>query len=77
MASDTVVSGMLLGMSPKLSSQILVLLSIAYGVTVALLAVLGAGRAVGLFAFIGASVLGLLWVARSFFMKRPTGDDQA
>jgi len=57
-------------MTPETSSRILVLLSMAFGVTVGALAILGSG-AVGAFAAIGGMVLGLLWVARSFFMKRP------
>lgn len=48
----------------------MVLLSMVFGVAVAALAISDSG-AVGLFAVIGGMVLGLLWIARSFFMKRP------
>ncbi len=57
-------------MTAKLSAQILILLSMAFGITVAVLAIVGSD-AVALVAFLGASVLGLLWVARGFFAKRP------
>jgi len=57
-------------MTPELSSRILVLLSVVFGITVASLAILGSD-AVGPFAAIGGMVLGLLWVARSLFVGRP------
>lgn len=57
-------------MTPQTSSHILVLLSMAYGIVVAVLAMSGSGG-VGIFAAIGGMVLGLLWVARSMFMRRP------
>jgi len=56
--------------TPETSSRILVLLSMAFGIAVGALAITGSG-AVGVFAAIGGMVLGFLWVARSFFMKRP------
>lgn len=40
-----------------------------FGIIVAALSIAGSG-AVGIFAVIGAMVLGLLWTARSMFMKR-------
>lgn len=48
----------------------MVLLSMLFGIGVAVLAIAGSS-AVGVFAVIGAMVLGLLWTARSMFMKRP------
>lgn len=57
-------------MTPQSSSRILVLLSMAFGITVGALAIAGSG-AVGTFAAIGGMVLGFLWVARSMLMKRP------
>ncbi len=57
-------------MTPHTSSRILVLLSMAFGVAVGALAIVGSG-AVGAFAAIGGMVLGLLWAARSMLMKRP------
>lgn len=56
-------------MNPKTSSRILVLLSMAYGITIGILAALGSDAMVT-FATIGAPVLGLLWVARGMFVKR-------
>jgi hypothetical protein len=56
-------------MTPQQSTRILVLLSMAYGIAIAALAIAGSG-AVGIFAIIGAMVLGLCWTARSMFMKR-------
>jgi len=55
-------------MTPQTSARIMVLLSMAYGITVGALAIAGAG-VVGIVAIVGAMVLGFLWVARSFFMK--------
>jgi membrane associated rhomboid family serine protease len=62
--------GEALGMSAHTSSRIMVLLSVCFGIVVAVLAMTDSG-AVGLFAAIGGMVLGLLWVARSMFMKHP------
>ncbi len=58
-------------MTRETSSRILVLLSMAYGLTIAILAIAGVGG-IGLFAVIGAMVLGFLWTARSFLMRPPT-----
>ncbi len=60
-------------MNRQTSSHILVLLSMVYGMTVAILAMVNAGG-IGLFAAIGAMVLGLLWTARSLFIKPPDVD---
>jgi membrane associated rhomboid family serine protease len=60
---------MLCGMSRQLSSRVLVLLSMAFGIAVAVLGMSDSG-AVGGFAAIGGMVLGFLWVVRSFFAKR-------
>jgi membrane associated rhomboid family serine protease len=62
---------MLLAMSPQTSARILSMLSLVFGITVAAPAIFGSD-AVGIFAAIGGMVLGLLWVARSFFIKRPS-----
>jgi hypothetical protein len=55
-------------MTPAQSSRILVLVSMAYGLTIGALSIAGAN--VGIFAIIGAMVLGFLWFARSTFIKR-------
>jgi hypothetical protein len=47
----------------------MVLLSMVFGFTVGILAILNSS-AVGVFAAIGGMTLGLLWVARSMVMKR-------
>lgn len=52
----------------KLSAGIIVLLTIAYGFTVGVLAMQDSG-AVSTFASIGGMVLGLLWVARWMVAK--------
>jgi membrane associated rhomboid family serine protease len=57
-------------MTPQQTSRILVLLSIAFGGTIGILATLNSS-AVGIVAAIGGIVLGLLWVTRSFFTKDP------
>jgi len=54
-----------------MSARILVLLSMAFGLTIAVLATTDSGG-IALFAVIGGMVLGLLWTARSFFTKPPT-----
>ncbi len=58
-------------MTREMSARILVLLSMAFGLTIAVLAMTDSGG-IGLFAVIGGVVLGLLWTARSFFTKPPT-----
>ncbi len=58
-------------MTRETSARSLVLLSMAFGLTIAVLAVTGAGG-IGLFAVIGGMILGLLWTARSFFTKPPS-----
>lgn len=56
-------------MTPQTSSRIIVLLSMVFGCTVGVLAIVGSS-AVGLFAIIGGMTLGLLWTARAMLMKR-------
>ncbi len=51
-----------------MSARILVLLSMAFGLAIAVLAMTDSGG-IGLFAVIGGVLLGLLWTARSFFTK--------
>ncbi len=58
-------------MTRETSARILVLLSMAFGLTIAVLAMTGSGG-IGLFAVIGGMVLGLLRTARSFFTKPPS-----
>lgn len=58
-------------MTPQQSSRILALLSMAYGLTIGALAIADVGD-IGVFAIVGAMVLGFLWVARSMLMKRDT-----
>jgi len=55
--------------TPELSSRIMVLLSMAYGITIGALAMADSG-AVSIVASIGAMMLGLLWVARWMVTKR-------
>ncbi len=59
-------------MSPWLSARLLIVLSMVYGIVIAILAYLGS-RALGLVAMIGALVLGLLWVVRGLFTSRSPG----
>ena len=56
-------------MDPKLSSRVLVALSIAYGVTVAILGALDSS-AISVFAIVGALVLGGLWAVRGMLLRR-------
>ncbi len=56
-------------MTPQTTSRIMVLLSMAYGLSVGALAIADSGALSG-FTIIGAMVLGFLWFARSLFMKR-------
>lgn len=54
-------------------ARALVLLSILYGVVIAVLGAYAEG-AVGPFALVGALLLGLLWTARSILGRRPDQD---
>jgi len=56
-------------MSPRLSAQILITLSIAYSITIAILGFVGS-PGMTVFAFVGAVVIGGLWAIRSVFMNR-------
>jgi len=56
-------------MDPKLSSRVLVALSIAYGATVGILGMAGSG-AITAFAVIGALVLGAMWAIRGMLLRR-------
>jgi hypothetical protein len=51
-------------MNPKTSAQILIVLSIAYGVTIGILGALDSAATTTI-AIIGALVIGGLWVVRS------------
>jgi hypothetical protein len=57
------------GMNPKTSAQILIVLSIAYGVTIGILGALDSA-AISIVAIVGALVLGGLWVVRGI-VSRP------
>lgn len=59
---------MMADMDKKLGSKILVLLSMVYGGTIALLAAFGSGAMLPV-AMIGAMVLGVCWVAVGMFGK--------
>jgi hypothetical protein len=59
-------------MTPELSTRVLIALSICYGIAVAILGVLDS-PALGLFATIGAIVLGGLWALRGLFFGRRAG----
>jgi hypothetical protein len=56
-------------MSPMLATRILVLLSICYGIGVAILAALGSS-ALSTVAHIGALALGALWAVRGLLFGR-------
>jgi hypothetical protein len=56
-------------MDPKLSYRVLVALSVAYGITIGILATFGS-PAMTTVAVVGALVLGGLWVVRGLFVKR-------
>jgi hypothetical protein len=56
-------------MDPKVSGRIMRALSVAYGLTVGILAVADS-PAMAIFATVGAMVLGALWVMRGIFLKR-------
>jgi hypothetical protein len=55
-------------MDPKLSARLLIVLSICYGITVAILGALGSS-AIGIVAVVGALVLGGLWVVRGLLSR--------
>jgi hypothetical protein len=54
-------------MNPKTSAQVLIVLSIAYGVAIGILGALdsSATATIAIIAIIGALVIGALWVVRS------------
>jgi hypothetical protein len=55
-------------MEPKPSAKLLVVLSVCYGITVALLGALGSS-AIGIVAIVGALVIGGLWALRSILSR--------
>lgn len=59
-------------MTPQLYSRLLIVLSLCYGIAIAILGALGS-PAVGLAAMIGALVLGGLWALRGVFFGRRAG----
>jgi hypothetical protein len=56
-------------MNPKTSAQVLMIVSICYGILIAILGAVGSS-AVGLVAMIGALVVGALWVVRGILISR-------
>ena len=56
-------------MNPKTSARVLVTLSIAYGITIGILAIFDSGAMTAV-AIIGALVLGALWAVRGMFLRR-------
>ncbi|HEU4423657.1 MAG TPA: hypothetical protein VFR67_14080 [Pilimelia sp.] len=56
-------------MNPKLSFRLLVVLSICYGIAVAILGALGSA-ALTIVAVVGALVIGGLWAVRGVFAGR-------
>jgi hypothetical protein len=56
-------------MNPRLSALILTLLSIGYGMGVAILGAMNSG-ATGIVAMIGALILAALWVVRALLLRR-------
>jgi hypothetical protein len=56
-------------MGSKLSAPLLVILSICYGITVAILGALGSS-AIGIVAVVGALVVGGLWAVRGILTRR-------
>ncbi|MFB9441477.1 hypothetical protein Dvina_24795 [Dactylosporangium vinaceum] len=55
-------------MTPRLSLNIMLILSVCYGAAVAIVA-LTTDDLVGTVALIGGIVLGVLWTARSFLLR--------
>jgi hypothetical protein len=58
----------------SMSTRILVLLGMLYGITLAVLGYLGS-KQIGLVAVVGALLLGFLWAARSILGKKPSTKD--
>lgn len=56
-------------MDPKSSSRALVTLSLAYGITIGILAALDSSATTPV-AIIGALLLGVLWAVRGMLLKR-------
>ena len=59
-------------MSSILSSKVLIVASVCYGITIAILGA-ASSAAVGLVATIGALVIGGLWAVRGLFIHRSRG----
>ena len=60
-------------MNPKLTAQVLVVLSIVYGISVALLAIFHPS-ATQTFAIVGALAIGGLWAIRGVFLGRGSAE---
>jgi hypothetical protein len=56
-------------MDPRLSARLLVVLSLVYGGTVAILGALGSSALV-VFSIVGAVVIGVLWAVRGVFLPK-------
>jgi hypothetical protein len=59
-------------MKSILSTEVLVVASICYGIAIAILGVLGSS-AIALVATIGALILGGLWAIRGVLLRKPDG----
>ncbi|MEU0554158.1 hypothetical protein [Dactylosporangium sp. NPDC006015] len=55
-------------MNPRMSMNIMLVLSVCYGAAIAILAFLDSGG-LATFAVVGAIVLGALWTARGFLTR--------
>jgi Na+/serine symporter len=56
-------------MNPKTSARVLIIVSICYGILIAILGAVGSS-AVALVAMIGALVIGALWAVRGILINR-------
>jgi predicted membrane-bound mannosyltransferase len=56
-------------MNPKTSARVLIIVSVCYGLLIAILGAVGSS-AVALVAMIGALVIGALWVVRGILINR-------
>jgi hypothetical protein len=56
-------------MDKVLSARVLIIATVVYGASIGVLGALGTG-AVGIFATIGAAILGVGWVVRELLVKR-------
>jgi hypothetical protein len=67
------------GMTAQSTSRLLIVLSICYGIVIAILGAVGS-PAIALVAMIGALIIGGLWAVRGMYFggsRRPGGDESA